>query len=84
MIEAFAPYNLAGVALRNRFVCSATVSPYAVDGLTGDAGMKYYRLLAKNQVGLIVTEMIYVSPDGQASQTQAGLCNDAAIDQHRE
>ena len=84
MIEAFAPYILAGVPLRNRFVRSATVSPYATDGMTGDAGMEYYRLLAKNQVGLIVTEMTYVSPDGQASQTQAGLCNDAAIDQHKK
>ena len=84
LIEAFAPYALAGIPLRNRFVRSATVSPYAADGVTSDAGVERYRLLARNQVGLIITEMVYVSQDGQASRTQAGLCHDAAIPEHRK
>lgn len=83
MCSPFQPYVLAGVSLRNRFVRSATVGPFSTDGLIQPSGVERYRMLAEQEVGLIITEMTYVSPDGQASLTQPGICSDEAMDRHR-
>ena len=84
MRDPFAPYQLAGVTLRNRFVRSATVSPYAADGAITQAGIQRYRLLARNQVGLIITEMTYVCPQGKASHTQLSLCSEEDTVHHSQ
>lgn len=84
MNTPFEPYILAGVPLRNRFVRSATVSPYAAEGIVSPAGVRRYQRLAEQQIGLIITEMTYVSPEGQASRTQAGLCTSQSVPQHRQ
>lgn len=84
MTDPFQPYTLAGVPLRDRFVRSATVSPYAAEGVVGRTGIERYRTLARERVGLIITEMVYISPDGQASRTQAGLWDESCIAHHKE
>lgn len=82
MSSAFEPYTLAGVSLRNHFVRSATVGPYSTDGVMSSAGICHYKKLAQNKVGLIITEMAYVSPDGQASRTQFSISRDKDLAQH--
>ena len=84
MNTPFEPYTLAGIPLRNRFVRSATVGPYGTAGVIGYAGIRRYQLLAEQQVGLIITEMTFISPDGQASRTQAGICDSGSIVRHRQ
>ena len=84
MSHPFESYTLAGIPLRNRFVRSATVGPYAAAGVVGPAGIRRYQRLAQQQIGLIITEMTYISPDGQASSTQPGLCDDQSVAWHRQ
>lgn len=80
----FQPYTLAGVPLRNHFVRSATVGPFARDGLIQPAGIERYRVLAEQEVGLIITEMTYIAPEGQASLTQPGICSQEQIEHHAQ
>lgn len=84
MCSPFEPCTLDGISLRNRFVRSATVGPYAAEGILSKAGIRRYQTLAQQQVGLIISEMVYVSPAGQASRTQPGLCREVEVSGHRQ
>lgn len=84
MKDPFAPYQLAGISLQNRFVRSATVSPYSTGGVMRPAGIRHYRLLAKNQVGLIIMEMCNICPEGKSSRTQPSLCCEEDAIRHRK
>lgn len=82
MCTPFQPYTLAGIPLRNHFVRSATVGPFANNGLIQPAGIERYRILAEQEVGLIITEMTYIAPEGKASLTQPGIFSQEEINCH--
>jgi len=83
MHQALQPYTLAGMQLRNRIVRSATVDPLgASDGMVTDEQIAYYKSLADNQVGLIITGMANVSIDGAGAPTQNGIFDDRFISRH--
>ncbi len=81
---AFEECVLAEMRLRNRIVRSATVDPYgAGDGMVSGEQIAYYRMLTENQVGLIISGMLSVSPEGIAGRLQTGAHDDRFIPGHR-
>ncbi len=76
----FEPLKIKNLALRNRFVRSATG-----DGCSDQTGhvterhLKMFADLAEGGVGLIIMGIAYVHPSGQISATQTSIADDACI-----
>lgn len=83
MTKALEPCRFLGMELRNRIVRSATYDPLgAPDGSVTAEQAAYYRTLAENQVGLIITGMANVSEDGAGALLQNGIFDDRFIPGH--
>jgi len=66
--------------VRNRFVRSATIENRAKEnGEVTDGLIKFYRILAKGEIGLIIPGYMYVHPLGQAYRHQTGIYKDNLI-----
>lgn len=76
----FSPCTLGGLTLRNR-ICRSATNDYAgnEDGTVSDAQMGIYRQLAENEVGLIITGHVCVSPDGRNDPRQNGMYDDTFV-----
>ena len=80
MTEAFEPYTINGLLLRNRFVRSATWEGRADgEGRVTDRLIKMLTTLAENDVGLVITGFAYVRSDGQSAPYQTGIHHDDLI-----
>ncbi len=81
----FTPFHIGGLAVRNRFVRSATH-----EGLADEAGFytkalsDVLTLLAQHEVGLIIPGHAFVSPEGRASKFQASAASDDVIPHWRK
>jgi 2,4-dienoyl-CoA reductase-like NADH-dependent reductase (Old Yellow Enzyme family) len=76
----FSSRSIGNVEIKNRFVRSATFESAANDdGTIGDDYINLYHVLAKGEIGLIITGMIYTSIDGKGYPRQAGLHSDQTI-----
>lgn len=76
----FEPYKIGSMALRNRFVRSATGDGCAdVNGHVSETQIRNFAELAKGGVGLILTGTTYVHPHGQISATQSSIATDDCI-----
>jgi 2,4-dienoyl-CoA reductase-like NADH-dependent reductase (Old Yellow Enzyme family) len=85
MSKLFEKSTINGMALRNRFVRSATWEGMA--GVEGGVTPKLTALmveLAKGSVGMIITSHAYVRKDGQAGPWQLGIYSDTLVDGLRE
>ena len=79
-IDPLEPAAMGPLALRNRFVRSATWEGMAAtDGSVTPALVETMRELARGEVGLIVSGHAYVRRDGQAGPRQLGAYDDASI-----
>ncbi|MEV0647647.1 bifunctional salicylyl-CoA 5-hydroxylase/oxidoreductase [Phytomonospora sp. NPDC050363] len=72
----FQPYTLAGLELRNRVVVSAMDMYSADDGVPGDFHLVHLGSKALGGAGLVMTEMVCVSPEGRITPGCAGLYDD--------
>ena len=72
----FYPLVLRGVTLPNRIVISPIGLYSAVDGVPGDFHSVHYGARLLGGAGLVMTEMVAVSPEGRISLGDAGLWND--------
>ncbi|MEV6107733.1 bifunctional salicylyl-CoA 5-hydroxylase/oxidoreductase [Streptomyces sp. NPDC051940] len=72
----FTPFRLGGLTLRNRVVCSPMDMYSAVDGLPGDFHLVHLGARALGGAGLVMTEMVCVSPEGRITPGCTGLWND--------
>jgi 2,4-dienoyl-CoA reductase-like NADH-dependent reductase (Old Yellow Enzyme family) len=80
MTELFAPSEINGMKISNRFVRSATWSGMATDdGASTPQLVDLMRDLAKGGVGLIITGHAYIQKDGQAGPRQLGIYKDELI-----
>ncbi|MBN1673218.1 MAG: NADH:flavin oxidoreductase [Kiritimatiellae bacterium] len=80
MPDLFDATSLNGLALKNRFVRSATWEGLAdEDGRCSPALVACMRVLARGGVGLIISGHAYVGREGQASVRQLAVCDDAQI-----
>jgi anthraniloyl-CoA monooxygenase len=71
----FQPLRLRGLELANRVVVSAMDMYSAVDGVPGDFHLVHLGGKALGGAGLVMTEMVCVSPAGRISPGCAGLYN---------
>jgi anthraniloyl-CoA monooxygenase len=69
----FQPYRLGKLELRNRVIVSAMDMYSAVDGLPGDFHLVHLGSKALGGAGLVMTEMVCVSPEGRISPGCAGI-----------
>lgn len=72
----FTPYTLGGLTLRNRVVCSPMDMYVAEDGLPGDFHLVHLGARALGGAGLVMTEMVCVSPGGRITPGCTGLWSD--------
>lgn len=77
----FEPARLASLQVKNRFVRSATYEAMGTEsGEVTDGIIRMYRTLARGDVGLIVTGILYVHPLGRSSfKLQLGIDHDGMI-----
>ncbi|MYW64033.1 bifunctional salicylyl-CoA 5-hydroxylase/oxidoreductase [Streptomyces sp. SID8379] len=69
----FTPFELRGLRLRNRVVVSPMDMYSAVEGVPGDFHLVHLGARALGGAGLIMTEMVCVSPEGRITPGCAGL-----------
>ncbi|MFI8196975.1 bifunctional salicylyl-CoA 5-hydroxylase/oxidoreductase [Streptomyces sp. NPDC085942] len=72
----FTPLRLRGLELRNRIVVSPMDVYSAVDGFPGDFHLVHLGARALGGAGLVMTEMVCVSPEGRITPGCTGLWND--------
>jgi len=80
MASVFSAINYGGVAIKNRFVHSATYEAMASE--TGEVTEKLvnrYRILAKGDIGLIIPGHIFIHPHGRAGKYQMGIHSDEMV-----
>jgi anthraniloyl-CoA monooxygenase len=73
----FTPFTLRDLRLTNRVVVSPMAQYKAADGIANDWHLVHYGERAKGGAGLVMTEMICVSPQGRITPGCAGLYTDA-------
>ncbi|WP_030735323.1 bifunctional salicylyl-CoA 5-hydroxylase/oxidoreductase [Streptomyces sp. NRRL S-31] len=69
----FSPFRLRGLTLRNRVVVSPMDMYSATDGVPGDFHLVHLGARALGGAGLVMTEMVCVSPEGRITPGCAGL-----------
>ncbi|MFI0976506.1 bifunctional salicylyl-CoA 5-hydroxylase/oxidoreductase [Streptomyces sp. NPDC021093] len=69
----FTPFRLRGLELRNRVVVSAMDMYSAEDGVPGDFHLVHLGARALGGAGLVMTEMVCVSPEGRITPGCTGL-----------
>ncbi|MDX2706455.1 bifunctional salicylyl-CoA 5-hydroxylase/oxidoreductase [Streptomyces sp. PA03-6a] len=79
----FTPFTLRGLTLRNRVVVSPMDMYSATDGTPGDFHLVHLGARALGGAGLVMTEMVCVSPEGRITPGCAGLWNDGHEDAWR-
>ena len=72
----FLPYSVRGVVLPNRVAVSAMDMYSSVDGVPGDFHLVHLGSKALGGAGLVMTEMVCVSPEGRITPGCGGLWND--------
>lgn len=81
MSVLFSSQTAGSIELPNRFVCSATYEAMAGEnGEVSEELVKRYTTLAKGEVGLSITGLLYVEPSGRGYRFQAGIHNDRMLD----
>ncbi|MEW1695796.1 bifunctional salicylyl-CoA 5-hydroxylase/oxidoreductase [Streptomyces sp. NPDC091278] len=76
----FTPLRLRGLTLRNRIVVSPMDMYAAEDGVPGDFHLVHLGSRALGGAGLVMTEMVCVSPEGRITPGCTGLWNDGQAD----
>ncbi|MEU2295945.1 bifunctional salicylyl-CoA 5-hydroxylase/oxidoreductase [Streptomyces antibioticus] len=69
----FTPFRMRGLTLRNRVVVSPMDMYSATDGLPGDFHLVHLGARALGGAGLVMTEMVCVSPEGRITPGCTGL-----------
>jgi anthraniloyl-CoA monooxygenase len=76
----FAPYRLGRLELKNRVVVSAMDMYSATEGVPGDFHLVHLGSKAMGGAGLVMTEMVCVSPAGRITPGCGGLWTDEQRD----
>ncbi|MGY6655415.1 bifunctional salicylyl-CoA 5-hydroxylase/oxidoreductase [Amycolatopsis sp. TRM77291] len=79
----FQPIEIGGLRLENRVVVSPMDMYSAQDGVANDFHLVHLGSKALGGAGLVMTEMVCVSPDGRITPGCTGLWNDDQRDAYR-
>lgn len=71
----FTPFRMRGLTLRNRVVVSPMDMYSATDGVPGDFHLVHLGARSLGGAGLVMTEMVCVSPEGRITPGCTGLWN---------
>ncbi len=83
MPRLFETTRINGLALKNRFVRSATYEAMAgLDGSVKESLLAWMADLVKGEVGLVITGHAHVALEGQAGPNHGDLfgCHDSRVD----
>ncbi len=72
----FQPFRIGALELKNRVIVSPMDMYSAVDGVPGDFHLVHLGSKAMGGAGLVMTEMVCVSPEGRITPGCGGLWND--------
>lgn len=72
----FTPYQVRGVRLKNRVICSPMATYMAKDGVPNDFHLVHLGARAMGGAAMVVTEMTCVSPDARITPACPGMWND--------
>ena len=70
MTDPFSPFRLAGLALRNRIIKTATFEGMSPGGCVSAALIEHHRALAKGKVAMTTVAYCAVTPDGRTFADQ--------------
>jgi anthraniloyl-CoA monooxygenase len=76
----FRPFRIGRLELKNRVIVSPMDMYSAVDGVPGDFHLVHLGSKAMGGAGLVMTEMVCVSPEGRITPGCTGLWNDTQRD----
>ncbi|MET9088393.1 bifunctional salicylyl-CoA 5-hydroxylase/oxidoreductase [Streptomyces sp. NPDC004237] len=76
----FQPFRIGRLELKNRVIVSPMDMYSAVDGVPGDFHLVHLGSKAMGGAGLVMTEMVCVSPEGRITPGCTGLWNDTQRD----
>ncbi|MFJ7077533.1 bifunctional salicylyl-CoA 5-hydroxylase/oxidoreductase [Streptomyces sp. NPDC098781] len=79
----FTPFRMRGLTLRNRVVVSPMDMYSATDGVPGDFHLVHLGARALGGAGLVMTEMVCVSPEGRITPGCTGLYTGRQADSWR-
>jgi anthraniloyl-CoA monooxygenase len=79
----FQPFRLRGLELANRVVVSAMDMYSATDGYANDFHLTHLGSKALGGAGLVMTEMVCVSPEGRITPGCTGLYDDGHTEAYR-
>ncbi|MFG2824500.1 bifunctional salicylyl-CoA 5-hydroxylase/oxidoreductase [Kitasatospora sp. NPDC048365] len=79
----FQPVRIGALELKNRVVVSPMDMYSAVDGVPGDFHLVHLGSKALGGAGLVMSEMVCVSPEGRITPGCPGLWNDEQLDAWR-
>lgn len=80
MSKVFEEVKLKHLTLKNRLVRSATQDPFgSPDGFVTDRQKELYRTIAANNVGMIITAHVCVTPEGRAMGVQNCFYDDSFV-----
>jgi 2,4-dienoyl-CoA reductase-like NADH-dependent reductase (Old Yellow Enzyme family) len=68
--DAFSPFRLVGLTLRNRIIKTATFEGMSPGGCVSEALIEYHRALAKGGVAMTTVAYCAVAPDGRTFADQ--------------
>jgi len=78
--KLFQPISIGSLTVKNRIAMAPMGNNYgAGDGYVSDRTIDHYVQRAKNDVGLIITEAMYVHPSGTHRKKAMGLTDDAFL-----
>jgi NADPH2 dehydrogenase len=81
MSALFEPLTIRGMTSTNRIAMSPMLMYMAAeDGIAGDLHLVHYGARILGGVGLVMTEVIAVSPEGRISSSDLGLWDDGQIE----
>ncbi|MGW2961020.1 bifunctional salicylyl-CoA 5-hydroxylase/oxidoreductase [Streptomyces sp. NPDC001220] len=75
----FQPFRIGRLELKNRVIVSPMDMYSAVDGVPGDFHLVHLGSKAMGGAGLVMTEMVCVSPEGRITPGCTGLWNDEQL-----
>ncbi|KRF09335.1 salicylyl-CoA 5-hydroxylase [Arthrobacter sp. Soil782] len=79
----FQPHTIGGLTLKNRIVVSPMDMYSAVDGVPTDFHLVHLGSKAVGGAGLVMTEMVCVSPEGRITPGCSGLYNEEQLEAWR-
>lgn len=83
MAALFRPIKVASCTVKNRVVMAPMTRNFAMNGVTSEDAIAYYRRRAAGGTGLILTEGVAVSAEGSPGLNVPDLSSDASIDRWR-